>query len=74
MIPKPFSYMNIKSLGKRLNRPTRVLGWYHSHPKITVEPSHVDVGTQGDYQSMDAQFIGLIFAAFYQDKEKVCLF
>ncbi len=26
--------------------PTRVVGWYHSHPHITVLPSHVDVSTQ----------------------------
>jgi BRCA1/BRCA2-containing complex subunit 3 len=26
--------------------PTRVVGWYHSHPHITVLPSHVDVNTQ----------------------------
>lgn len=25
---------------------TRVVGWYHSHPKITVQPSHVDLRTQ----------------------------
>eukprot|EP00879_Flechtneria_rotunda_P024574 GHRR01026061.1.p1 GENE.GHRR01026061.1~~GHRR01026061.1.p1 ORF type:complete len:114 (-),score=21.40 GHRR01026061.1:147-488(-) len=26
--------------------PTRIVGWYHSHPHITVLPSHVDVKTQ----------------------------
>ncbi|CAM9274004.1 unnamed protein product, partial [Heterosigma akashiwo] len=31
---------------------TRVVGWYHSHPRITVLPSHVDVRTQGQYQAM----------------------
>ena len=25
---------------------TRIIGWYHSHPHITVHPSHVDVRTQ----------------------------
>jgi BRCA1/BRCA2-containing complex subunit 3 len=25
---------------------TRIIGWYHSHPHITVLPSHVDVATQ----------------------------
>ena len=25
---------------------TRVVGWYHSHPHITVHPSHVDLRTQ----------------------------
>lgn len=33
--------------------PTRVVGWYHSHPHITVLPSHVDVNTQvGVLQSL----------------------
>ena len=25
---------------------TRVVGWYHSHPHITVLPSHIDINTQ----------------------------
>lgn len=28
-------------LTHKLKRPMRVLGWYHSHPHITVWPSHV---------------------------------
>ncbi|KAF6259416.1 JAB1/Mov34/MPN/PAD-1 ubiquitin protease-domain-containing protein [Scenedesmus sp. NREL 46B-D3] len=44
--------------------PTRVVGWYHSHPHITVLPSHVDVNTQAMYQMLDAGFIGLIFSVF----------
>ena len=28
-------------LASRLKRNIRVLGWYHSHPHITVWPSHV---------------------------------
>lgn len=28
-------------LADRLKRRIRVLGWYHSHPHITVWPSHV---------------------------------
>ncbi|XP_057541301.1 uncharacterized protein LOC130819411 [Amaranthus tricolor] len=49
-------------------RRTRVIGWYHSHPKITVLPSHVDVRTQAMYQLLDSGFIGLIFSCFYEDK------
>lgn len=30
-----------EQLSKRLKRPMRVVGWYHSHPHITVVPSHV---------------------------------
>lgn len=28
-------------LAIELERPMRVIGWYHSHPHITVCPSHV---------------------------------
>ena len=44
----------------------RVIGWYHSHPHITVLPSHVDVATQASYQQLDAGFIGIIFSTFNQ--------
>ncbi|CAG0884656.1 unnamed protein product [Darwinula stevensoni] len=40
--------------------PLRVVGWYHSHPEITVPPSHIDLETQIGYQSLDDSFIGLI--------------
>jgi len=52
-----------------LNRPMRVLGWYHSHPHITVCPSHVDVRTQANYQMMDKGFVGLIFSVFSELKD-----
>ncbi|XP_054445925.1 lys-63-specific deubiquitinase BRCC36-like [Pteronotus mesoamericanus] len=48
--------------------PMRVVGWYHSHPHITVWPSHVDVRTQAMYQMMDQGFVGLIFSCFIEDK------
>lgn len=44
-----------------------MIGWYHSHPHITVHPSHVDVGTQASYQLLDKDFVGLIFSVFNQD-------
>lgn len=50
---------------------TRVIGWYHSHPHITVLPSHVDVRTQAMYQLLDSGFIGLIFSCFSEDVHKV---
>ncbi|XXG63676.1 hypothetical protein AAC387_Pa05g1807 [Persea americana] len=50
---------------------TRVIGWYHSHPHITVLPSHVDVRTQAMYQLLDSGFIGLIFSCFSEDLHKV---
>ncbi|NWS02300.1 BRCC3 deubiquitinase, partial [Motacilla alba] len=55
-------------LGKMTGRPMRVVGWYHSHPHITVWPSHVDVRTQAMYQMMDQGFVGLIFSCFIEDK------
>lgn len=52
-------------------KTTRVIGWYHSHPHITVMPSHVDVRTQGMYQMLDPGFVGLIFSCFSEDSSKV---
>ncbi|KAG2441279.1 hypothetical protein HYH02_010118 [Chlamydomonas schloesseri] len=56
---------------ERLTRETgsrvRVVGWYHSHPHITVLPSHVDVRTQAMYQLLDPGFVGLIVSAFNRD-------
>eukprot|EP00877_Chromochloris_zofingiensis_P012381 jgi/Chrzof1/7397/Cz02g21370.t1 len=46
---------------------TRVIGWYHSHPHITVLPSHVDVHTQAMYQMLETGFVGLIFSVFNSD-------
>lgn len=37
---------------------------YHSHPHLSVVPSHVDVRTQALYQQMDSAFVGLIFSVF----------
>lgn len=44
----------------------RVIGWYHSHPHITVLPSHVDIRTQGSYQMLDEGFVGIIISTFNQ--------
>ncbi|KAM7008398.1 lys-63-specific deubiquitinase BRCC36 [Passerculus sandwichensis] len=57
-----------RRLAKMTGRPMRVVGWYHSHPHITVWPSHVDVRTQAMYQMMDQGFVGLIFSCFIEDK------
>lgn len=62
------------ALAERLSRETRtrtrVVGWYHSHPHITVLPSHVDVRTQATYQLLDQGFVGLIFSVFNSDGGK----
>ncbi|XP_018318403.1 lys-63-specific deubiquitinase BRCC36 [Agrilus planipennis] len=54
-------------LAQELKRPMRVLGWYHSHPHITVWPSHVDIRTQAMYQTMDPLFVGLIFSVYSRE-------
>ena len=38
----------------------------HSHPKITVWPSHVDIRTQYQLQSLDNEFFGLIYAVYHK--------
>ncbi|KAF9982110.1 BRCA1 BRCA2-containing complex, subunit 3 [Modicella reniformis] len=50
-------------------KTTRVIGWYHSHPHITVFPSHVDLRTQLSQQLMDHRFIGMIVSCFNTDSE-----
>lgn len=57
-----------EDMAKETGRPLRIVGWYHSHPHITVWPSHVDVQTQAMYQMMDQTFIGLIFSCFNESK------
>ncbi|KAK7271159.1 hypothetical protein RJT34_26817 [Clitoria ternatea] len=59
------------TLTSTTGRTTRVIGWYHSHPHITVLPSHVDVKTQAMYQLLDPGFIGLIFSCYSEDANKV---
>lgn len=60
-----------EKLSFKSNRDTRVVGWYHSHPHITVLPSHVDIATQETYQTMEKNFVGLIFSVFNSDSNNV---
>jgi len=62
-----FATEQAEKLQTLTGRRTRVIGWYHSHPHITVFPSHVDVKTQMVYQQMDPLFIGLIFSCFLKN-------
>ena len=48
----------------------RVIGWYHSHPKITVPPSHVDLETQ-EAQQFQGAFVGIIISCFNCDQNDV---
>lgn len=63
--------MKTSELSDAMGEPINVLGWYHSHPHITVQPSHVDLRTQASYQMMDDRFVGIIFSVFNVDKTKV---
>ncbi|XP_023023388.2 lys-63-specific deubiquitinase BRCC36 isoform X2 [Leptinotarsa decemlineata] len=56
-----------EQLEDTFGKPLKVLGWYHSHPHITVDPSGIDVNTQAGYQVMSIYFIGLIFSVFNID-------
>lgn len=42
----------------------RVVGWFHSHPRITVQPSWQDVATQKLYEQMEPCFVALIASVF----------
>uniref|UniRef100_A0A1B6KDE3 MPN domain-containing protein n=1 Tax=Graphocephala atropunctata TaxID=36148 RepID=A0A1B6KDE3_9HEMI len=57
-----------EKLSQKLKVEVTVLGWFHSHPHITVWPSHVDVNTQANYQTMSKSFVGIICSAFSKDK------
>lgn len=46
-----------------------IVGWYHSHPHITVWPSDIDLQTQAGYQQMDNRFVGLIFSVYNEDQK-----
>ncbi|KPI91461.1 PREDICTED: lys-63-specific deubiquitinase BRCC36-like [Papilio xuthus] len=60
--------LRAEELAAEVGRPLRVVGWYHSHPHITVWPSHVDLATQSMYQRMDSSFVGIIFAVFLTEQ------
>ncbi|KAL9540745.1 hypothetical protein MBANPS3_009512 [Mucor bainieri] len=56
--------VSIQEFGKKIGKPMMVIGWYHSHPHITVFPSHVDLRTQLSQQLMDDKFFGIIVSCF----------
>jgi proteasome lid subunit RPN8/RPN11 len=55
---------------KALPEP-RLVGWYHSHPHITVLPSAVDIATQKVFEQMSTTWVGLIYAVFNRDARRV---
>jgi len=64
---EPQDMIEASEYAETLPGSRRVLGWYHSHPHVTVHPSHVDLATQANYQMMDEDFVGLIFSVFNID-------
>uniref|UniRef100_A0A183IV78 Diacylglycerol kinase n=1 Tax=Soboliphyme baturini TaxID=241478 RepID=A0A183IV78_9BILA len=54
------------SLASKL--PLTIVGWYHSHPHITVFPSSTDVRTQACYQQLEPMWLGLIFSVYNSDE------
>jgi len=56
-----------EQLSKNTNTEIYVVGWYHSHPKITIPPSSVDLSTQFS-QQYQGPFIGIIISCFSCDQ------
>ena len=59
-----------EELKKENKIPANVIGWYHSHPKITIPPSNVDLETQKSQQYQGA-FVGLIISCFSNDSNNI---
>jgi BRCA1/BRCA2-containing complex subunit 3 len=58
------------TLEKELKLDVNVVGWYHSHPKITIPPSSVDLNTQFSQQYQGC-FVGLIASCFNSDNNNI---
>ncbi|XP_050427013.1 lys-63-specific deubiquitinase BRCC36-like [Adelges cooleyi] len=56
-----------KQLSRAKGANLNVIGWYHSHPHITVWPSNVDLQTQLNLQNMDSCFLGIICSSYNTD-------
>ncbi|KAI7854938.1 JAB1/Mov34/MPN/PAD-1 ubiquitin protease-domain-containing protein [Circinella umbellata] len=63
--------LEAEQVSKRLNRKMCVIGWYHSHPHITVFPSHVDLRTQLSQQYLDSHFFGIIISCFDSSSDHI---
>ena len=42
----------------------------HSHPKITILPSNVDLTTQLNFQNLEPLFFGLIYGCFHENQNQ----
>ncbi|CAG9332052.1 BRCC3 [Blepharisma stoltei] len=60
-----------EELSRSIQQASTVKGWFHSHPNITVFPSHVDIRTQHALQSLGREFVGLIISCFSRDQHNL---
>ncbi|KXS19799.1 hypothetical protein M427DRAFT_52662 [Gonapodya prolifera JEL478] len=63
----PETLSNAIGEAEKLNM--RVVGWLHSHPRLIVMPSSVDLRTQLNMQQLDPRWIGLIISCFNSDAD-----
>lgn len=59
-----------EQLSKDAKMDIYVVGWYHSHPKITIPPSSVDLNTQFS-QQYQGPFVGIIISCFSSDQNNI---
>mmetsp|Transcript_25775 Transcript_25775/g.28664 ORF Transcript_25775/g.28664 Transcript_25775/m.28664 type:complete len:261 (+) Transcript_25775:95-877(+) len=62
----PIQLDSARQLAEQLD--ARVIGWYHSHPHITIQPSPVDLRNQWTNQQM-GDFFGIIVSVFDHDND-----
>jgi BRCA1/BRCA2-containing complex subunit 3 len=62
-----------EDLSESLQQASLLVGWFHSHPNITIFPSRVDLNTQKSLQSLGQHFIGIIISCFSRDGNNVIL-
>jgi BRCA1/BRCA2-containing complex subunit 3 len=60
-----------EEFSRSLKQATFLVGWFHSHPNITIFPSRVDLNTQRSLQSLGEHFVGLIISCFSRDASNV---
>jgi BRCA1/BRCA2-containing complex subunit 3 len=63
----------VASMAEAEQANLKVVGWFHSHPHITVLPSHVDIKTQFDLQQLNDKFVGLIYSCFHKEQQSEIL-
>uniref|UniRef100_A0A7S3G9Z0 MPN domain-containing protein n=1 Tax=Palpitomonas bilix TaxID=652834 RepID=A0A7S3G9Z0_9EUKA len=56
--------VHAEELQAKTGHATQIVGWYHSHPHITIHPSHVDLNTQSQFEATNKNAVGLIVSCF----------